>query len=235
LTFEVTSVDFQRECRGNLRVKGRAVSAILDPTTEVVICYIDYEGGDEGLDRRYPELVREILELRIEEVADSRGRERELRKLLSEESTSKSTDPEEEQPIVELEIMTIHGSKGLEANMVILDQMKEKKFPLFVVPDPVLKLVSPEAEPFKHAECRRLFYVILTRARNRVYIMTLANPSPFVEEIRGPKPPGGWGKPADAEVCPSCNVGYLRLVNQGRSWECSEYKVDDGCRYMRWV
>jgi DNA helicase-4 len=234
----------------------------IDPTTEDVIRYIDYEGGDEGLDRRYPELVREILELRpksvkilcrthkrieavraalkpifreLEELAEKRERECE-RRAQSPESVPEAGQPDEAHPIVEPELMTMHKSKGLEADIVILDQMKEKKFPLFAVPDPVLKLVSPEGEPFKHAEFRRLFYVILTRARNRVYIMTpVSCPSPFIEEIRGPRPPGGWGKPADAEVCPSCQKGYLRLVYQGRSWGCSEYRASDGCRYMRWV
>lgn len=228
-----------------------------------MIHFIDYEGGDEGLDQRYPELVKEILELRpkslkilcrthkrieavqavlqpllreLEELADERERELERRAQAAEEGALAADGEEESWPIPELEIMTMHGSKGLEADIVILDQMQEKKFPLLVAPDPVLRLVSPEGEAFKHAEFRRLFYVVLTRAKKRVYLMTpISNPSPFIEEIRGPRPPGGWGKPVDAEVCPSCKVGYLRRVNEGRSWGCSEYKASEGCRYMRWI
>lgn len=37
-------------------------------------------------------------------------------------------------------------------------------FPSEVVDDPVLSLAMAEADPFPHAEERRLFYVALTRA-----------------------------------------------------------------------
>ncbi|WP_370642118.1 3'-5' exonuclease [Yoonia sp. I 8.24] len=45
-------------------------------------------------------------------------------------------------------------------------------------------MVSPEAEPFEHAEERRVMYVAMTRARKTLTIMgSAAKPSVFVEEL----------------------------------------------------
>jgi len=50
--------------------------------------------------------------------------------------------------------------------------------------DPLLQLVMPSPEVFHLAEERRLFYVALTRAKERVYlIVNKGRPSAFVEEL----------------------------------------------------
>jgi DNA helicase-4 len=50
--------------------------------------------------------------------------------------------------------------------------------------DPLLSLVSPEAEPYANAEERRVMYVAMTRARRTVTILASeARPSVFVEEL----------------------------------------------------
>ncbi|WP_062289747.1 UvrD-helicase domain-containing protein [Demequina phytophila] len=81
---------------------------------------------------------------------------------------------------------TVHRSKGLEADHVILPNVTTGRygFPGSIQEDPLLALAMPGADPFEHAEERRLFYVALTRARRSVTVFTVAGrESPFVEEL----------------------------------------------------
>jgi DNA helicase-4 len=87
---------------------------------------------------------------------------------------------------LDITFKTIHSSKGLEADHVILLQAFKGQigFPSEIVDDPLLTMVSPEAEPFEHAEERRVMYVAMTRARKTLTIMgSAAKPSVFVEEL----------------------------------------------------
>ena len=89
-------------------------------------------------------------------------------------------------PNVQLTFMTAHSSKGLGYDNVILINMFEGKFgfPCQIEEDPIIKLVTYEDTSVPFAEERRLFYVALTRTRNRVYIVTPQNrPSRFLIEI----------------------------------------------------
>jgi DNA helicase-4 len=108
---------------------------------------------------------------------------------------------------------TVHGSKGLEADFVIILGMSAGAFgfPSNITDDPVLELAMPTPDTYPHAEERRLFYVALTRARRGVFILaSLAQPSPFVVELLSdPKvvveSPGG----SSIIVCPLCRQGTL--------------------------
>src|SRR5690606_1956718 len=75
---------------------------------------------------------------------------------------------------IRLEYHTAHASKGKEADYVIVVGLEagEYGFPALISDDPVIDLVLAEEEPFSHAEERRLFYVAMTRARRRVYLVT---------------------------------------------------------------
>ena len=68
---------------------------------------------------------------------------------------------------------TIHGSKGLEAEYVVVLGVCTGKygFPSEIEDDPLLNLVlaAPEAHP--NAEERRLLYVALTRAKRQVFLL----------------------------------------------------------------
>ena len=86
---------------------------------------------------------------------------------------------------ITLQFMTVHASKGLEADHVIILRAESDimGFPSEIVDDPLLDLVLPEPENFEHAEERRLFYVALTRARHSVTILAdREKPSVFVRE-----------------------------------------------------
>lgn len=89
-------------------------------------------------------------------------------------------------PSLSVRFMTVHGSKGLEADHIIILRAASGRmgFPSEIVEDPLLDLVLPKPEQFDHAEERRLFYVALTRAKNTVTILVdKQKPSSFAREL----------------------------------------------------
>lgn len=89
-------------------------------------------------------------------------------------------------PTVDIDFLTAHSSKGLGYDNVILANMIESKmgFPCQIDDDPIMKLVIHEDTTIVNAEERRLFYVALTRTKNRVYLVTpCSKPSRFVLEL----------------------------------------------------
>ena len=87
---------------------------------------------------------------------------------------------------IELEFMTVHRAKGLGFDNVIIINAIDSVygFPSQVQDDPVLKYVVKDDHAIEYAEERRLFYVALTRTKNRVYIVTpQQRPSDFVREL----------------------------------------------------
>ena len=86
----------------------------------------------------------------------------------------------------DITFMTAHSSKGVGYDNVILINMFEGKFgfPCQIEDDPILKLVMHDDKSMPFAEERRLFYVAMTRTKNRVYIATPKNrPSRFLIEL----------------------------------------------------
>ena len=86
----------------------------------------------------------------------------------------------------DITFMTAHSSKGLGYDNVILINMFEGKFgfPCQIEDDPIMKLVMHEDRSMPFAEERRLFYVAMTRTKNRVYIATPKHkPSRFLVEL----------------------------------------------------
>lgn len=89
-------------------------------------------------------------------------------------------------PRANITFMTAHSSKGLGFDNVIIFNMAEGKFgfPCQVEDDPIMKLVTHDDKSMPYAEERRLFYVALTRTRNRVYITApMGKPSRFLVEL----------------------------------------------------
>ena len=89
-------------------------------------------------------------------------------------------------PSANITFMTAHSSKGLGYDNVILINMFEGKFgfPCQIEDDPIMKLVTYEDNSMPFAEERRLFYVAMTRTKNRVYIAApKVRPSRFLVEL----------------------------------------------------
>lgn len=89
-------------------------------------------------------------------------------------------------PNLKIDVMTVHAAKGKEADYVVILGLSRGKFgfPSEKPTDAVLEFLLPEQESFLFAEERRLFYVAMTRARHRVYMVyDPADASPFVIEL----------------------------------------------------
>ncbi len=123
-----------------------------------------------------------------------------------------------------IEFLTAHKSKGLEADYVILLQCNKDiyGFPSLVSDDPVLNYVLTESDQYPYGEERRLFYVAITRAKKKTFVLYDKRfPSVFVDEFLHPekiteesylKHPNAnkkWTKRADQFL--------LKLYNEGKS------------------
>lgn len=90
-------------------------------------------------------------------------------------------------PKLQLDFMTIHASKGQQAEYVIVLGLHEGQdgFPAPARESLIEQALLPVPESFPDAEERRLLYVALTRARKRVWVLfDKENPSRFVEELK---------------------------------------------------
>lgn len=89
-----------------------------------------------------------------------------------------------------IEFLTVHKSKGLEADYVILLQCNKDTygFPSLVSDDPVLNYVLTKSDQFPYGEERRLFYVAITRAKMKTLVLYDKRfPSVFVDEFLHPE------------------------------------------------
>lgn len=123
----------------------------------------------------------------------------------------------------EIEFLTVHKSKGLEADYVIILQCNKGTFgfPSEMSDDPVLNLILGKGDEFPHGEERRLMYVAMTRAKVRTFVMyDRKNPSVFVTEFLHPEQlrtdynphrnaNKRWGKRGDAYL--------MKLYTEGKS------------------
>lgn len=85
------------------------------------------------------------------------------------------------------EYLTVHSAKGLESDNVILINMVDSTygFPNKVVNQKLLEELHPSDRSYLYAEERRLFYVALTRTKNKVYILVpWFRQSVFIKELR---------------------------------------------------
>lgn len=89
-----------------------------------------------------------------------------------------------------IEFLTVHKSKGLEADYVIVLQCNKDTygFPSMINDDPVLNIVLTKSDQYPYSEERRLFYVAVTRAKIKTYVLYDRRfPSVFVDEFLHPE------------------------------------------------
>ncbi|MBR0352461.1 MAG: UvrD-helicase domain-containing protein [Oscillospiraceae bacterium] len=121
-------------------------------------------------------------------------------------------------PKLNITFMTAHSSKGLGYdNVIVINGRNETYgFPSKIENDPVLSFVVKEDLSIQYAEERRLFYVAMTRTKNRVFfIAPEQNPSEFLLELKHDYKnvvlKGNWNEdpttsPMYKKTCPMC--GY---------------------------
>lgn len=84
---------------------------------------------------------------------------------------------------LDIEFMTCHASKGKEADFVIIVGVDEGQFPARVKALHIDGALAQSSDDFPYAEERRLFYVALTRAKEKVWITHSCSGSVFVREL----------------------------------------------------
>ena len=132
---------------------------------------------------------------------------------------------------VDVKFITVHKSKGLEADNVIVLNLKNDLygFPNKLTDDPIISLLLSAPEACRFAEERRLFYVALTRTKNKVYLLTPENESLFTKEIKRYSNYLVQGRYGESELvsCPWCKTGRLIIRQNGQTGKsfvgCSHY------------
>ena len=138
-------------------------------------------------------------------------------------------------PELKISFMTAHASKGLGYDNVIVINGKNETygFPSKIEDDPVLNYVVKRDNSIEAAEERRLFYVAMTRTKNRVYfIAPESNPSEFLLEIKHDYKnvvlKGDWNEDVKdgspfKKSCPMCGYPLQRKIKHAYGlnlWIC---------------
>lgn len=147
-------------------------------------------------------------------------------------------DLKRQYPHLKLQFMTVHASKGKEADYVIILGLEKgiHGFPSEKATHPLLEMLLPPAEAFAYAEERRLFYVALTRARHQVYLISDGNKaSEFVRELVDQEYEinhdefigEGFQQKIAGIPCEACGTGYMvpRDSKHGSFFACSQYPL----------
>jgi DNA helicase-4 len=129
-----------------------------------------------------------------------------------------------------VQFMTMHKAKGIEGEIVILANCGAGRYgmPAEIVDDPMLDMLLAKPENHPNAEERRLFYVALTRAKERAMIVVPTdNPSKFAVEL------GFKASRAPKSACPECESGEIimkkRNADGSEFYGCTNYYF--GCSY----
>lgn len=134
-----------------------------------------------------------------------------------------------------IEYRTVHSSKGLEADYVMLLNVVEGMmgFPSQITDDPVLQIAMPEPDPYPLAEERRLFYVALTRARRQVRIYSqLDKPSRFLSELSKGGALEFLTENGTLTPCPKCGEGMMRR-QEGKYGPFETCSMSPRCDFKR--
>lgn len=149
--------------------------------------------------------------------------------------------------------MSVHGSKGLEADHVILINCNRgvNGFPSLIEDDPILNFVLSDKDQFENGEERRVFYVAITRAKKNMHVFYCKRtPSCFVDELQAMMEKDNPKEGSEELIpCPTCGNGHLVPIKSGTSeygqWvlvgcsnhaaKCPYFKLMDKSVYDRQV
>ena len=143
----------------------------------------------------------------------------------------------------EMTYMTVHQSKGLESDYVILLGCDSGSlgFPAEIDDAPILKYVLSQPDGYRFGEERRVFYVGITRAKKITYIFyNQERPSSFIPEfthIEEPHIKSGKDSIPPDQLCPRCHCGRIIEMRRGKAvngnpyafYVCSNERL--GCDY----
>lgn len=134
---------------------------------------------------------------------------------------------------LKMSFITAHKSKGLQADYIFIINNKKSRmgFPSKIQDAAILNLLLDNCDQYPYAEERRLFYVALTRAKKKAFLVTVKNQeSEFVMELKE-----RYGEELKREQweCPLCGGKLLKKSGPyGEFYGCSNYR-SLGCKYKR--
>jgi DNA helicase IV len=134
---------------------------------------------------------------------------------------------------IDIKYITVHKSKGLEADNVIVLNLKNHLlgFPNKMTDDPMLSLLLSDDEEYRFAEERRLFYVALTRTKNEAVLLIPTDVSLFAEELITDNDFlfSLNNEKLSKTNCPYCQTGHLLIrenpLKNSQFLGCSHYPV----------
>ena len=136
-------------------------------------------------------------------------------------------------PDLNMSFITAHKSKGLQADYIFIVNNKKSRmgFPSNIQEAPILELLLDNCDLYPYAEERRLYYVALTRAKKKAFIVTINKKESifamelkekYSEELRN-----------EQFQCPLCGGRLIKRSGQyGEFYGCSNYSYT-GCTYKR--
>ena len=142
-----------------------------------------------------------------------------------------------------IEYKTIHGSKGLEADIVCVINMFPGKygFPSQMENDEILFLVLPNPENFPNAEERRLMYVAMTRAKKELHLFSGNQfyTSDFIKELKEDYKINNVNTKIEYQIsndriryCPQHKIKLVRRSSyKGIFYACPKFFSLEKCKY----
>ncbi len=144
-------------------------------------------------------------------------------------------------PQLNIKLLSVHKSKGCQAgHVIILDMCQgEKGFPSTQGNDPIIDNILAPEDDYPFAEERRLFYVALSRAKQRVYCLSpVDKKSEFIQELIDPsnnyavtyracKDEVNEQQQAKISHCPRCISGTVESKHgrYGVYYQCSNAPI----------
>ena len=148
-------------------------------------------------------------------------------------SDNSKTIKYEARPDLDMKFMTIHSSKGLQADVVFSINNKTGRYGFpSIREEPMIIPMLLGGENSQIDEERRLFYVAMTRAKEIVYIVSQnGHQSDFFKEMF-PRD-DAYGKKVEM-TCPLCGgIMILKTNHNGQGfYGCSNYR-SKGCKFTR--
>ncbi|WP_256011797.1 UvrD-helicase domain-containing protein [Desertivirga xinjiangensis] len=131
-------------------------------------------------------------------------------------------------PSLTIEYHTAHRVKGMTCDYSILLDVDSGPlgFPSEIADDPLLNYLLHEGDNFENAEERRVFYVAITRARHKNYLLYNAvSPSKFLLELMQGESAGNTRR----LKCPECQGALVKRSGPySEFYGCSNYPQCEG-------
>jgi DNA helicase-4 len=131
---------------------------------------------------------------------------------------------------LKISFLTVHSSKGLQADCVVILNNKDDVmgFPSKMADPAIVSLLDDNSDSCSFSEERRVYYVALTRAKKMLILLTTDKEvSPFAKEIIENN--AGLIEKNYVKVCPICGGRLIRRKGYSEFLGCSNYSA--GCTH----